>query len=51
MEGHSFLRAFEIKRDISRDMSKCPVSISLSTGALVGNLEGISLLGLSETKG
>ena len=47
VEGHSFLRAFEIKRDV-----KMPCKwVSLSIGTPLGNLEGIRLLGLLGTKG
>jgi hypothetical protein len=51
MEGRSFLRAFEIKSYINRYV-KIPCKwVSLSIGALLGNLEGICLLGLLERKG
>jgi len=48
MEGYSFLRAFEIKRYIKRNV-KIPCKwIPLSIGAPLGKLEGIRLLGLFE---
>jgi len=50
MEGCSFLRAFEIKRYIKRYVKMPYKRVSLSTGALLGNLDGTSLLGLFEEK-
>jgi len=50
-KGHSFLRAFEIKRYINRDVKMPCKQISLSIRAPLGNLEGIHLLGLFEIKG
>jgi len=50
-EGCSFLRAFEIKRYIKRYVKMPCKRVSLSTGALLGNLEGIRLPGLFERKG
>jgi hypothetical protein len=47
MEGCSFLRAFEMKRYVKMSCKW----LSPSTGALLGNLEGICLLGLLERKG
>jgi len=44
MEGCSFLRAFEIKRYIKRCVKMPRKRVSLSVGALLGNLEGIRLL-------
>jgi hypothetical protein len=49
--GHSFLRAFEIKRYIKRDVKTPCKRVSVSIGAPLGNLEGIRLLGLFERKG
>ena len=50
MEGRSFLRAFEIKRYIKRNV-KIPCKwIPLSIGAPLGKLEGIRLLGLLREK-
>jgi hypothetical protein len=46
-----FLRAFEIKRYIKRYVKMLCRQVSLSVGALLGNLEGIRLLGLFEGKG
>ena len=46
MEGCSFLRAFEIMRYIKRYVKMPCKRVSLSTGALLGNLEGIHLPGL-----
>jgi hypothetical protein len=51
MEGRSFLRAFEIKRYIKRYLKMPCKQVSLSIGALLGNLDGIRLLGLLESKG
>ena len=50
MEGRSFLRAFEIKRYIKRYVKIPCKQASLSTGASVGNLEGIRWPGLFERK-
>jgi len=50
MEGCSFLRAFEIKRYIKRYVKMPCKWISLSTGAPLGNMEGIRLPGLFERK-
>jgi hypothetical protein len=47
----SFLRAFEIKRYIKRDVKMPCKRVSLSIGAPLGNLEGICLLGVFERKG
>jgi hypothetical protein len=47
MEGHSFQRAFEIKRYIKMPCER----VSLSIGALLGNLKGIQLPGHFERKG
>jgi hypothetical protein len=41
MKGRSFLRAFEIKRYIKRCVKMPCKQVSLSIGALLGNLEGI----------
>jgi hypothetical protein len=46
--GPSFLRDFEIKRYIKRDVKMSFKRVSLSIGALLGNLEGIRLPGLRE---
>jgi hypothetical protein len=46
MEGHSFHRAFEIKKYINIYAKMPCKQVSLSTGAPLGNLEGICLLGL-----
>jgi hypothetical protein len=43
MEGRSFLRVFEIKRYIKRDVKIPCTRVSLSIGAPMGNLEGIRL--------
>jgi len=51
MEGRSFLRAFEIKRYIKKYVKMPCKQISLSVGALLGNLEGVCFLGLFERKG
>jgi hypothetical protein len=48
--GRSFLRAFEIKSYIKRDVKMPCKWVSLSTGALLGNLERIPLPGLFERK-
>jgi hypothetical protein len=42
MEGHSFLRVFEIKQYIKRYVKMPYKWVSLSVGALLGNLEGIT---------
>jgi hypothetical protein len=49
--GSSFLRAFEIKSYIKRDVKMLCKWVSLFIGALLGNLERICLPGLSERKG
>jgi hypothetical protein len=46
MEVRCFLRAFEIKRYIKRYIKMPCKQVSLSIGALLGNLEGICLPGL-----
>jgi len=51
MEGRSFLRAFEIKIYIKRDVKMPCKMASLSIGAPLGNLEGIRLPVLFERKG
>ena len=51
MEGRSFLRAFEINRYIKRYVKMPWKWVSLSIGAVSGNLEGIRLLGLFDRKG
>jgi hypothetical protein len=51
MEGHPFLRDLEIKRYIKRYVKMPCKRVSLSIGALLGNLEGIHLPGLFERKG
>jgi hypothetical protein len=51
MERCSFLRVFEIKRYIKRYVKMPCKWVSHSIGALLGNLEGIRLLGLFERKG
>jgi len=51
MEGCSFLKAFEIKRYIKRDVKMLCKRVSLSIGAPLGNLEGYCLPGLFERKG
>jgi len=51
MEGRSFLRAFEIKGYIKRNVKKPCKRIPLSIGALLGNLEGIRLPALFDRKG
>jgi len=51
MEERSFLRAFGIKRYIKRYVKMPCKQVSLSIGALLGNLEGICLPGLFERKG
>jgi hypothetical protein len=47
MEGHSFLRAFEIKRYVNMPCK----GVSLSIQTPMGNVEGIRLQGLLERKG
>jgi hypothetical protein len=47
----SFLRAFEIKSYIKRNVKMPLKQVSLSIGALLRNLEGILLPGLFERKG
>jgi hypothetical protein len=49
--GCSFLRAFEIKRYIKRNLKMPCKGVSLSIGALLGNPEGLRFLGLFERKG
>jgi hypothetical protein len=49
--GRSFLRAFELKRYIKRDVKMPCKQVSLSIGALLGKLKGIHLLALFERKG
>jgi hypothetical protein len=49
--GHSFLRAFDIKRYIIRVIKMPCKWVSLSIGALLGNLEGIPLPGCFKRKG
>jgi hypothetical protein len=51
MEGHSFLRAFEIKKYIMRYVKMPCMQVSLSREAPLGNLEGICLLELFKDKG
>jgi len=48
MEGRSFLREFEIKRYIKKDVKMPCKCVSLFIGAPLGNLEGIRLPGLFE---
>jgi hypothetical protein len=48
MEGRSFLRDFEIKRYIKRDVKTPCKRVSLYLGAPSGNLEVIRLPGLFE---
>jgi hypothetical protein len=43
MEGHCFLRDFEIKGYIKRYVKMPCKQVSLSIGAPLGNLEGICL--------
>jgi hypothetical protein len=50
MEGRSFLKAFNIQRYIKRYVKLPCKQVYLSIGALLGNLEGIRLLGLLERK-
>jgi len=50
MEGRSFLRAFEIKIYIKRDVKMPCTRVSLSIGTPLGNLDGIRLPGLFETR-
>jgi len=47
----SFLRVFEIKRYMMRDVKMLFKWVSLSIWAPLGNLEQIHLPGLSERKG
>ena len=51
MERRSFLRAFEIKRHVKRDVKMSSKWVSFSMRAPLGNLEGIRLPGLFERKG
>jgi hypothetical protein len=51
MEGSSFLRAPEIKKYIKTYVKMPCKGVSVSIGALLGNLEGICLPGLLERKG
>jgi hypothetical protein len=51
MEGHSFLRLFEIKGFIERYVKMPCKQISPSIVAPLGNVEGICLPGLLESKG
>jgi hypothetical protein len=51
MEGCSFLRAFEIQRYVKRHLKMHCKRVSLSTGALLVNLEEIRLPGRIERKG
>jgi hypothetical protein len=44
-------RVFEIKRYIKRYVKMPCKQVSLSRGTLLGNLEGICLLGLLQRKG
>jgi hypothetical protein len=46
MVGHSFVRASEVKRYSKRYIKMPYKSVSLSIGALLGNLDGIRLLEL-----
>jgi hypothetical protein len=46
MEESCFLMVFEIKRYINRYVKMSCKRVSLSTGALLGNLEGVRLPGL-----
>jgi hypothetical protein len=48
--GRSFLRAFEIKRYIKRNVKMPCKRVSLPIGAPLGNLEKIHLPGLFERK-
>jgi hypothetical protein len=50
MEGHSFHKASEVNRYINRYVKMACKQVSLSIGALLGNLQGIRLLGLLERK-
>jgi hypothetical protein len=50
-KDRSFLRAFEIKRYIKRDLKMPRKWVSLSIGAPFGNLEGIHLPALFERRG
>jgi len=49
-KGRSFLRAFEIKKYIKRDVKMPCKMVSLSIGAPLGNLEGTDLPGLLREK-
>jgi hypothetical protein len=49
--GRFFLRAFEIKRHIMREVKMLCKWVSLSVGAPLGNLEEIHFSGLFEEKG
>jgi hypothetical protein len=51
MEGSSFLRAFQTNRYIKRCIKMPRKQVSLSIGALLGNLDMIRLPGLFERKG
>jgi hypothetical protein len=51
MKGCCFHRAFEIKRYIKRYVKMSCKQVSLSTGAPLGNLEGVRSPGLLERKG
>jgi hypothetical protein len=51
MQGHSFLRAFEIKGYIKRYVKMSSKQVSLSIGAPLGNLDGIRLPGLFDRNG
>jgi hypothetical protein len=50
MEECSFLRAFEIQKYIKIHVKMPCKEVSLSIGALLGNMEGICLPGLFERK-
>jgi hypothetical protein len=49
--GYPFFRAFMIKIYIKGDVKMPCNRVSLSIGALLGNMEGICLSGLFERKG
>jgi hypothetical protein len=51
MDERSFVRGFEIKRYIKRDVKMSCKRVSLSIEVPLGNLEGIRLPGLFERKG
>jgi hypothetical protein len=51
MEGHSFHRAFEIKRYIKREVTTPCKWVSVCIGGPVGELEVFCLPGLFERKG